>query len=375
VGSPAKNGLGFSLKSNRITIWSGVTNSFIIDKTLSLSSNVWHHVIVSRSSGTLKSYINTVEETSSSNTHNFTTENLFIGRNINDSSTGGTAWGNQDQAQLRIYKGKGLSASEVLQNYNATKSNYFESITKITFNNLQIGLPPILPKLNQHEIITTNLVLHLDAGNSDSYVGTGTTWTDLSGQGNNGTINGATYNSGNGGYLSFDGTNDYVTLPEIDISGDEVTFTVWNYGISNQYSFLLFLTGNSSNDRVLSVNVPYPYPYNTNQIYFDKGNTSGYDRINFGVTNSEYQGWHHWAFTANASTGSMKIYLDGVLKHSGTGKTRSLSTPADGVQNIGSKDGNSFHIGYVSQVLLYKRELSASEVLQNYNALKSRYGL
>ena len=58
----------------------------------------------------------------------------------------------------------------------------------------------------------------------------------------------------------------------------------------------------------------------------------------------------------------------------GTGKTRSLSTPVDGVQNIGSKDGNSFHIGYVSQVLLYKRELSASEVLQNYDALKSRYG-
>jgi len=70
----------------------------------------------------------------------------------------------------------------------------------------------------------------------------------------------------------------------------------------------------------------------------------------------------------------MKIYLDGVLKHSGTGKTRSLSTPVDGVQNIGSKDGNSFHIGYVSQVLLYKRELSASEVLQNYDALKSRFG-
>jgi len=124
VGNPAREGLGFAMRSNRITIWSGVTNTFIIDKTLSLSLNVWHHVIVSRSSGTLKSYVNKVEETSSSNTHNFTRRNLFIGRNINDASTGGTSWGNQDQAIERIYKGKGFSASEVLRNYNATKSRF-----------------------------------------------------------------------------------------------------------------------------------------------------------------------------------------------------------------------------------------------------------
>ena len=124
VGNPAREGLGFGMRSNRITIWSGVTNSFIIDKTLSLSLDAWHHVIVSRSSGTLKSYVNKVEETSSSNTHNFTRRNLFIGRNINDSSTGGTNWGNQDQALLRIYKGKGFSESEVLRNYNATKSRF-----------------------------------------------------------------------------------------------------------------------------------------------------------------------------------------------------------------------------------------------------------
>jgi len=126
VGNPARQGLGFGMRSNRITIWSGVTNTFIIDKTLSLSLNVWHHVIVSRSSGTLKSYINGVEETSSSNNHDFTRRNLFIGRNINDSSTGGTTWGNQDQALLRIYKGKGFTASEVLHNFDAMKGRYLD---------------------------------------------------------------------------------------------------------------------------------------------------------------------------------------------------------------------------------------------------------
>jgi len=223
-------------------------------------------------------------------------------------------------------------------------------------------------------IVTTNIVLDLNATLTNSYSGSGTTWTDLSGEGNNATlVNGPSYNSSHGGYFSFDGSNDHATLPEIDISGDEVTFTVWNYGISNQYSFLLYLAGDSANNRVLSVSLPYPYPTNTNQIYFDKGNTTSYDRINFGATNSEYQGWHHWAFTANASTGSMKIYLDGVLRHSGTGKNTQLASPSTGIQAIGGQYNNMYHIGYISQILLYKKELTAAEVLANYNATKSNY--
>ncbi|NBP55511.1 hypothetical protein EBU71_03030, partial [bacterium] len=63
-------------------------------------------------------------------------------------------------------------------------------------------------------IVTNGLVLNLDAGNSASYPGTGTTWTDLSGNGNNGTlINGPTYSSSNGGSIVFDGTNDSVNIP------------------------------------------------------------------------------------------------------------------------------------------------------------------
>ena len=62
-------------------------------------------------------------------------------------------------------------------------------------------------------IVSSGLVLHLDAGNASSYPGSGTTWTDLSGSGNNGTlVNGPTYSSANGGSLSFDGVNDYVSV-------------------------------------------------------------------------------------------------------------------------------------------------------------------
>ena len=80
------------------------------------------------------------------------------------------------------------------------------------------------------QINTTNLVLHLDAGNSNSYVGSGTTWTDLSGEGNNGTINGATYNSGDGGYFVFDGTDDAVTVSagsDFAYGTDDFTVEIW----------------------------------------------------------------------------------------------------------------------------------------------------
>ena len=66
------------------------------------------------------------------------------------------------------------------------------------------------------EIVEDGLVLALDAGNTKSYPGSGTTWTDLSGNGNNGSlVNGVGYNSGNLGSLSFDGVNDYVNFGNI----------------------------------------------------------------------------------------------------------------------------------------------------------------
>ena len=222
-------------------------------------------------------------------------------------------------------------------------------------------------------IITENLILHLDAGDSNSYSGSGNTWTDLSGEGHNATIYGATYNSGDGGYFDFDGTNDYATLPTLNIAGNELTFSVWNYGIVSQLSSIIFLgdTGQSEGGRILQIHLPHT----NNTVYFDKGwDGSAYDRIYKNATNAEYQGWHHWAFTANASTGSMKIYLDATLWHSGTGKTKTFSNVNGNVRNIGENHSGYHHRGYISNLQIYKKELSASEVLQNYDAHKSRFG-
>jgi len=195
---------------------------------------------------------------------------------------------------------------------------------------------------------------------------------DLSGNGNNATLtNGPTFNSANGGSIVFDGVDDYASLPSsIGINGNEITVSIWNYGIASQTSSVI-RCDTSSGNRVLNIHLPW----SSNTVYFDKGGgADSYDRIYKFVTDSEYQGWHHWSFTANVTTGSMKIYLDGALWHSGTGLTRAIGIP-DGTCAISlySGDSQGYHNGYISQFLIYTRELSAAEVAQNYNALKGRY--
>jgi hypothetical protein len=82
------------------------------------------------------------------------------------------------------------------------------------------------------KIVTDGLVLYLDAANTRSYPGTGTTWSDLSRGGNNGSlINGPTFNSANGGSIVFDGSNDYVDCGNIDDikNASQVSISIWTY--------------------------------------------------------------------------------------------------------------------------------------------------
>jgi len=86
-------------------------------------------------------------------------------------------------------------------------------------------------------IVTDGLVLALDAGNTKSYPGSGTTWTDLSGNGNTGTLtNGPTFDSANGGSIVFDGTNDYVQVTG-SITVTSATFITWIKRDGNQTSW------------------------------------------------------------------------------------------------------------------------------------------
>lgn len=231
-------------------------------------------------------------------------------------------------------------------------------------------------------IVTDKLVLCLDAANAKSYSGSGTDWKDLSGKGNHATlVNSPTYvQNSNGGYFSFDGDDAHATLPAIDLTGNEVTFSIWCYTQSSggDSGSLIFLgdSGSSTSGRILNI---HSIPYGSNDYYFDKGydggtGSSSYDRLSGTFSDaSEYSGWINWCFTANASTGSMKMYRNGILFNSATGKTKTLTNANGDIRRIGRTNGSACYDGYMSNLQLYKKELTAAEVLQNYDAYKGRY--
>lgn len=325
--------------------------SYILNSSQTISTGTWYYIMfVNPNDGSTdgaKLYVN------GSSVGSQTLSALDYGSTLRFArtpKTRSTAYLDGSVAQVHIYKGKALSASEVLQNYNATKSNY--------------------------TIVTTNLVLHLDTTNSSSYSGSGTAWNDLSGEGNHATlVNSPAFFTNNGGYLSFDGTNDHATLPAIDLTGNELTFSIWTYSTNSAQTSLIFLgdtTASMGYGRILNVHLPY-----SNQYYFDKGyDGSGYDRMSGGLQTSDHLNqWVNWSFTANASTGSMKIYRNGSSFATATGKTKTFTNSDGDVRLIGKIIATGTHYqGYISKILLYKKELTASEVLHNYNIDKAIYG-
>ena len=225
-------------------------------------------------------------------------------------------------------------------------------------------------------IVRNGLVLLLDAAKRDSYPKTGTVWTDLSGNGNTGTLTNSTaYNSSNGGSIVFDGTNNYVSLPNSSLlKPTNPTISMWlkpsilnktqvvfDGGYYNSIAGYLIYT-NSTNNFMF-------YVRNSNN------NTEGVGvRSTLSTTVFTTSNWYNVTGVFNGST--VFLYINGVLENSGA-----MTNP------ISYTNSNNFLIGNYasalnlglnfqgsnSNTLLYNRALSAIEVLQNYNALKGRY--
>ena len=286
---------------------------------------------------------------------------------------------------LKVHASQMLPSTQWIDAYpDSTNANYWRAefnnrgaANRVLFDPTASDARPTFANVSGGEnIITDQLFLNLDAANYTS----GSTWDDSSGNGLNATLNGPTYNSNYGGYFDFDGTNDSATLPTLAIAGNELTFSVWNYGIVSKNSSIIFLgdTSETAGGRILQVHLPYSF----NIVYFDKGTTPGsglsgpntqYDRLSKVGSVADWSGWHHWAFTANAVSGSMKIYRDGEVFVSATGKTKTFSNVNGNIRNIGLGNGGGYHQGYISNLQIYKKELSQAEVIHNFDAMKGRF--
>ena len=214
-------------------------------------------------------------------------------------------------------------------------------------------------------IVKDGLVLDLDAAKKDSYPGSGTTWSDISGNQNNGTLtNGPTFNSDNGGSIVFDGTDDYISLPiNSSFNTLSITFEVWAKLNSTASRQILMLNwqGNS-----LEVNAD-------RSVVMFNYSSAGQVGASTSASIFNWGSWTHFVGVYDNSSQSLKTYINGVLQATTTSVPSTIYSV--GVHKIAGTDYSLGIYGNVATARHYNRALSVAEVLQNYNALKGRYGL
>ena len=215
-------------------------------------------------------------------------------------------------------------------------------------------------------IVVDGLVLSLDAANTKSYPGTGTVWSDLSRNGNNGTLtNGPTFNAGNGGNIVFDGSNDFVSVVG-SITVTTATFLIWIYrnGPQNNYSGLFYSRGTSVSG--------IGFYSTTNNLSYTWNNAPNTYNFNSGLLVPNLQ-WSMCAVSVSASNAVLYVGSSNGLLSS----TNNISHSSSIINflRIASDALWSPFKGSVSNAMFYNRALSPTEILQNFNATKGRFGL
>ena len=238
-------------------------------------------------------------------------------------------------------------------------------------------------------IVTSGLILRYDAGNSSSYPGSGTTWSNLASSSFDGTLtNGPTFSSDDGGSIVFDGSNDYVTSNDPLDAGDNsltggfqmesgVTFSAsawFKPDDSGWYGAIFGKSGGTGSQATFVVWYDHRY-----YQYF--GDNYANLRCRFRGTQTTLNNgnltaaWHEVAITWDGSTA--KAYLDG------SSISDDVNVGSRGKQvydfKVGATSGGSgtqrYWKGNIAEVKVYNDALTATEVLQNYDALKGRFGL
>ena len=232
-------------------------------------------------------------------------------------------------------------------------------IGRTTGGSLKIGYgstPKVVGVVPQ--IVTSGLVLLLDARDQASYPGSGTTWTDLSGNGNNGTlVNGVGYNSSNGGSLSFDGVDDRVNL-------STATGTV------SQYTIAYWAKRNAENRMPVSTINEDFYWFGDRSWAYVHGGVSG-EYYYSKPTSIPSETWGYYAVVYNGS--NVSIYRQGIYQgQQSTTGTANFSSAL----RIGWWGSNTYaYLGNIANVSFYNRALSEAEITQNFNELRSIYGV
>jgi hypothetical protein len=208
-------------------------------------------------------------------------------------------------------------------------------------------------------ITTDNLIVNLDAGNTNSYPGTGATWTNLVDD-TDYTISNGAFDSGNGGSIVFNGTSTFVPIGTPLSNGTDFTKEAWvNADIVTAARNILSSESN---------------------VFWNNGSTlsGGVDDSYSLVTSASFPTlvWRHVVLTFDDAVNTMRLYINGAQVSENTGVTLSYVSE---IERIGAhfSGGNpvSFWDGKIAEVRVYTEALAAEDVLANYNNTKTRYGL
>ncbi len=337
----------------RVDFGNGVSATSTTNYPLSLGT--WYQltfVFNNLSNNNIITYVNAVEK--STNTHSFssilnTTSNLYLGSYNNGEYS---QWFNGKIGITRIYN-SALSYSQILQNFNTNAETY--------------GL-----ERNNPQPVTDGLLLRLDANNSLSYSGSGATWSDISGNGNNMILkNSPTYVSSAISYFDFNGTTQYAQGTGITVPATAYTKSVW-FWIDAYADNNILSGGNGTGGHFLfmgSSAFTKIFVGHQNQVPSLAPNFLAYQS----TASISLNTWYNVTVTFNTTNG-FKIYINGQLDSS---HNMTLAHLGSGTTNLASYAdiGGNYLNGRISKVYTYNRVLNSDEVLQNFNADRSTFGL
>lgn len=227
--------------------------------------------------------------------------------------------------------------------------------------------------------ITTNgLILYVDAANARSYPGSGTTWTDVSGYGNNGTlVNSPTFSSTNGGILGFNGSSSYVSIPDsASLRPANITVCTWAKlsSFNNPNTGIIVKPQNSTpggawSNPYLSWMIRVEDSGFTLSVAMGSSTTYYAARNAYGFSTNV---WYFFTLTYDGTT--LKGYVNAVPISSLT-QTTTINYTTNPVQLAAMNYSLEYLNGNIALTQIYDRALSQNEIARNFNAHRARFGV
>ena len=225
-------------------------------------------------------------------------------------------------------------------------------------------------------IVSDGLIFCVDASNDKSYPGSGTTAIDLI-EDNSITLSGTTFESANNGIFNFDGNDAMAT------SVSDYDFNLSEFSIGMWFRIQATNTGTWQNIAAKYLEGAFQWRVQTNnslQAYIQKSDTNYVELLDTSI-NYNSGDWYNSYITYKNVADSVKLYTNSILKDTESAGTLSMIN-ANGALTLGCRESfgsagsyQKYMNGEIGSVYIYNRALSAAEILQNYNALKSRFGL